>query len=199
MRVASEQFRRLDAVAHAILKDVPLRDVSVVDLPGGAAGLTLADVQAMTRRSERSAGNGMVRALFGLRRALGRLFGWDGDRHAHPEASYLERVPREIRARSVVPPGSADGAFRVLYMLERESLAEIRNATVHAFLVNVLTESSRGYRLYWAVYVAPVSWITPLYMALIEPFRRFIVYPGLLRGLRRAWEHGEAARRAASG
>jgi hypothetical protein len=27
----------------------------------------------------------------------------------------------------------------------------------------------------------------PIYMALIEPFRRFIVYPALLRRLRRAW------------
>jgi hypothetical protein len=41
--------------------------------------------------------------------------------------------------------------------------------------------------LYWAVYVKPVSWLTPVYMAVIEPFRRFVVYPAILRQIRRAW------------
>jgi hypothetical protein len=44
-----------------------------------------------------------------------------------------------------------------------------------------------GYRLYWAVYVKPASWLTPVYMALIEPFRRLIVYPAMLARVRRAW------------
>jgi hypothetical protein len=75
-----------------------------------------------------------------------------------------------------------------LYVLDRESLMEIRNATVHAFLSSVLVETPSGYRLYWAVYVKPVSRLTPLYMALIEPFRRFIVYPAIFRRIRRGWE-----------
>jgi hypothetical protein len=29
--------------------------------------------------------------------------------------------------------------------------------------------------------------LTPLYMALIDPFRRLIVYPSLLRSLRTTW------------
>jgi hypothetical protein len=37
------------------------------------------------------------------------------------------------------------------------------------------------------VYVLPLSWLTPFYMALIEPFRRYIVYPSLFRSLVRAW------------
>jgi len=65
--------------------------------------------------------------------------------------------------------------------------AEIRNATVHAFLCTALREGPSGYRLYWAVYVKPTSWLTPLYMMLIEPFRRFIVYPAMLGRVRSAW------------
>jgi hypothetical protein len=80
-----------------------------------------------------------------------------------------------------------EGGFRLLYLVEQESLAEIRNATVHAFLSTALVERPSGYRLYWAVYVKPSSWLTPLYMALIEPFRRFIVYPAMLGRVRRAW------------
>jgi Protein of unknown function (DUF2867) len=75
-----------------------------------------------------------------------------------------------------------------LYVLERESLAEVRNATVHAFLASVLTATPGGYRLYWAVSVHPVSRLTLLSMALIEPFHRCLVYPAIFRRIRRAWE-----------
>jgi hypothetical protein len=87
----------------------------------------------------------------------------------------------------VVQPGTIEGGFRLLYLVEQESLAEIRNATVHAFLCAALRARPGGYRLYWAVYVKPSSWLTPVYMALIEPFRRFIVYPAMLGRVRRAW------------
>jgi len=32
-----------------------------------------------------------------------------------------------------------------------------------------------------------VGWITRIYMALIDPFRRWIVYPQLLGGTRQDW------------
>jgi hypothetical protein len=44
-----------------------------------------------------------------------------------------------------------------------------------------------GYRLYWAIYVENVSAFTPLYMAVIEPFRRFVVYPAILASIRAGW------------
>jgi hypothetical protein len=201
MRVHREQFRRLDLEVHAILSDVPLHDVSVVDLPGGGAGRTISDVRSLMARANLRSANAVVRSLFAFRTLLGRLLGWDSDLHAGQGTSYIHRLNSDITDRSRVTPGSTDGPFRLLYVLERESLAEIRNATVHAFLSLVLTEVPVGYRLYWAVYVKPVSRLTPLYMALIEPFRRFIVYPAMLRRLRTAWEerypptlHPQAAR-----
>jgi hypothetical protein len=66
-------------------------------------------------------------------------------------------------------------------------LLEAVNATVHAFWVQALTRAFGGYRLYWAIYVKPVGWITKTYMALIDPFRRWIVYPQLLSQTRRDW------------
>jgi hypothetical protein len=36
------------------------------------------------------------------------------------------------------------------------------------------------------VYVIPVSWLTRPYLIAIEPFRR-ILYPAMLRRIRRAW------------
>jgi Protein of unknown function (DUF2867) len=106
---------------------------------------------------------------------------------AQPEHSYLNRVSDDLKARSHVVPGTSEGAFLLLYVLDNESLAEIRNATAHAFLSMALAPSRHGYRLYWVVYVKPISWLTPVYMAAIEPFRRWIVYPALLRRLRKAW------------
>lgn len=187
MRVPKEQFGALALEAHALLADVPLRDVTAIDLPGGGDGRTVSDVQALLRAAPRVATPAAVRALLAVRFAVGRLLGWDSAAHADPRSSFVPRVGAALRARSRVPPGTMQGPFTMLYVLEGESLAEARNATVHAFLCAALERTASGYRYYWGVYVAPVSWFTPVYMALIEPFRRLVVYPSLFRGIRRAW------------
>jgi hypothetical protein len=161
--------------------------VTAVDLPGGGPGRTLSDVRALISNGDLLSANPLARALFAFRLWLGRLLGWDRSLHDPPRTSYLSRVPPVLQTRSLVQPGTIESGFRLLYLVEQESLAEIRNATVHAFLCAVLRERPGGYRLYWAVYVKPSSWLTPVYMTLIEPFRRFIVYPALLGRVRRAW------------
>jgi hypothetical protein len=187
MRAPTEEFRRLDLAVHAILSDVPLRDVHAVELHGGGAGRTLADVQALASETKLMRANPAVRFLFAVRAAVGKIFGWDAPTHAHPEDSYIARVDDGIKRRSEIAPGTPQGPFRVLYLLPRESLSEIRNATVHAFLATALTDKGEGYRLYWAVYVKPVSGWTKLYMAAIEPFRRVIIYPSIMRRIGREW------------
>ena len=191
MRCDPAEFRALPLEVHALLHDVPLRDVTAIDLPGGGPGRTLADVRALLPQGASGAGNPVARALFGLRWALGRLFDWDRAPTPDERAqwSYEVRLLPALRARSQVAPGTRDGSFQTMYRLDQEMLVEIRNATVHAFLASVLLPNpgGSGYRLYWAVSVKKVSWLTPLYMAAIEPFRRFIVYPSLFRGIRRAW------------
>lgn len=187
VRSRTDELRRLPLQVHAFLHDVPLHDVSMIDLPGGGANRTIADVEALIPPEGLMSTNPAVRALFGIRRMLGRLFGWDEASPSARRESYVDRLPEEIRARSTVTPGTPHGLFTVVYRLEHEALAEIRNATAHAFLCSVLEARGDGYRLYWAVYVKPVSWLTPVYMGLIEPFRRFIVYPSVLGRIRSAW------------
>jgi hypothetical protein len=75
----------------------------------------------------------------------------------------------------------------VLYVFANEALSEIRNGTVHGFLALALTPRPEGYTLYLAIYVSPVSRLTRFYMALIDPFRRFIVYPALCHDAQRSW------------
>jgi hypothetical protein len=188
LRVPPSEFQALDVVANRFLAGVPLADVNVVDLPAGGPGRTIADVRALAPEGDATKANVVVRMLFGLRFWLGRVFGWDRGSAAIAPESYLHRMDSDLRARSLCAPGTPDGPFRVLYMLESESLSEIRNATVHAFLATALRPTPTGYRLYWAVYVLPVSRLTGLYMALIEPFRRLVVYPAILGRIRRAWQ-----------
>lgn len=181
-----EEYLALPLGAHALLADAPLHDVHALDLPGGGEGRTLADLRALLATSGITKANPAVAALFRLRWWLGGLFGWDDD--CTPGAwSYLHRLPTELRARSQVSPGSPDGPFTLLYLLDQESVSEVRNRTAHAFLVAALVPRPRGYRLFWAVYVRPTSRLTPIYMSAIDPFRRWIVYPGMLRALHRAW------------
>src|SRR5262249_4623509 len=130
--------------------------------------------------------NPLVAALFNFRFFLGRVFGWDNpDRYERD--SYIHRLSDEDRARSLITPGTPDGPFRLLNLLPTESVREVQNATVHAFLCEALRESDSRYRYYWGVYVKSVSRFTPLYMALIKPFRHWVVYPAILRRIRKAW------------
>lgn len=192
VRVPEAEFLALDLEVHRFLEGVPLHDVSAVDLPGGEPGLSVAEVRRRIGFGELPP-NLLVRGLFALRLVIGRVFGWDRERPSDRRSSWEDRLDPALRARSEVEPGTSDGLFRQLYLLPHEALGEIRNATVHAFSCMALTESEGGYRLYWAVYVKPVSRFTSWYMAAIDPFRRFIVYPTILRGMRERWRESVAA------
>ena len=84
-------------------------------------------------------------------------------------------------------PGTQDGLFRVVYRFENEQLLEVINRTAHAAALSALVETESAYRFYFGVYVRSVGRLTPLYMALIDPFRRLVVYPSLLRSVRVRW------------
>ena len=186
MRVKPADFQRLNLRCHALLSDVPLHDIWAIPLNGGGPGRSIQDARAVLFGDPR-AYNFAIRGLFALRWALGRAFGWDDERHDPPSGSYVNRLTEADRSRSQVAPGTREGPFRVLYVLGEEVLSEIRNATVHAFLALALTPSPGGYTLYLAIYVKPVSRLTPLYMALIDPFRRLVVYPALGRHAQQRW------------
>lgn len=72
--------------------------------------------------------------------------------------------------------------FRPVYVEPEEQVSRIENATVVAFLH--LSLADRHPRL--AVYVRPKGWFGAAYMKLIDPFRRWVVYPSLLDAGRRA-------------
>jgi hypothetical protein len=192
---AADDFRALDLRCHTLLHDVPLHDVWEIALAGGGAGRTMQDALRVAAPGQTRPRSLAVRALFTLRVALGRAFRWDVPRPDALAESYVHRLADEDRVRSLVTPGTARGPFRTVYLFEHEALLEARNATVHAFLAMALRPAIDGYTLYWAVYVKPVGRLTAIYMAVIDPFRRFIVYPRLIRERQAAWARAYGAAR----
>jgi hypothetical protein len=182
MRASPAEYLGLTLRAHELLQDVALYDVSIVRLPGGGCGRTLADIRALASALAPSL---IATAIYWLRHFLGRMFGWDR-RQIEPEESLLRRLSDADRRNSEVAPGTLEGEFLVLYRFPGEELREILNATVHGFVCTALVSTPTDYRLYWGVYVRRVSWLTQPYLLAIEPFR-WILYPALLRQIRRRW------------
>ncbi|MBV8056323.1 MAG: DUF2867 domain-containing protein [Deltaproteobacteria bacterium] len=185
-QIPSKEFKRLPLRVHAFLGDVPLHDVWAIDLPRGPGGITLAEFLRRTGDLFRRPPP-VVRALLSARFFVGGLFGWDRATLGSLSQSFAQRLTEEDRAQSLEPAGTADGLFRIVYRFENEQLDEIINRTVHAGVLSALAETSEGYRFYLAVYVREVSCFTLLYMAAINPFRKLIVYPLLLRSIADQW------------
>ncbi len=194
-QISPDEYYALPLRAHSLLAGVPLHDVWAVDLPTRRDGITLSDfLRRMSRRDSNAADSKinrlppMARALFRLRFFLGRIFRLETEPKDALAASFSSRLTAEDRARSSVVPGTPEGLFRVVYRFENEQLLEVHNRTVHAAALSALTEGAGSYRFYFAVYVQRRTWITPLYMGLIDPFRRWIIYPAMLRRVRGAWD-----------
>jgi len=129
----------------------------------------------------------VVRGLLNIRLFVGRLLGWDREPDATMMESFATRLTTADLSKSLAPAGTREGLFRIVYRFENEQLLEVINRTVHAAALSALVETANGYRLYFGVYVRSVGRLTPVYMALIDPFRKLIVYPSLLRSLRSTW------------
>lgn len=184
-------YHRLPLRAHSYLSDVPIYDVWQVELPGIERSCTMLDVRATIRAMATDFPPGFaVRSLFALRRLLGSLFRWDSPRERSFEWSWRRKLAADDIDASIVPTGTLDGPFSVLYVHTTEAVSEIRNRTVHGFLVLAIEPAPGGHTLYFAIHVLPVSAWTRPYLALIKPFRRWIVYPSLLRRLHEVWSRG---------
>ena len=189
MRVDPAAFRALDLRVHRFLEDVPLHDVWRVELRDIGEPADIQRVRDLLWRPGTIRVGGATKVLFAVREWLGRLFGWDREPIDTPQRSYLSRLTDTDRAQTLVPPGTAEGPFRVMYVFPSEAVSEVINRTVHAFSCFALVPGSgEGHLLYWAVYVRPVGVVTRAYMALIDPFRRWVVYPSILRRIQRGWE-----------
>jgi Protein of unknown function (DUF2867) len=185
-QISTQEFERLPLRVHDFLAGVPLHDVWAIDLPRTRPGITLAEF--LQRPSARlCTPSPVVRVLLNIRLFVGRLLGRDREPAATACETFAARLTTADRSKSLVPAGTRDGLFRVVYRFENEQLLELINRTAHAAVLNALVETADGYRFYFGVYVRSVGRFTPIYMALIDPFRKLVVYPSLLRTVRASW------------
>jgi uncharacterized protein DUF2867 len=194
-QISPTEFYAIPLLVHTFLADVPLHDVWAVDLPKHRDGVTLCEFLRRASQDGFDAADAEInrlppvaRALIGLRLFLGRIFRLDVEPNDALAASFGSRLTAEDRARSFVVSGTREGLFRAVYRFENEQLLEIQNRTVHAAALSALAERADSYRFYFAVYVRQNTWIMPFYMGLIDPFRKWIIYPALLKKIRAIWD-----------
>ena len=187
-QISSQEFERLPLRVHDFLAGVPLHDVWAIDLPRMRSGITLEEFLRATGARPFTL-SPIVRALLSIRFFIGRLFGWDREPNARVRETFAARLTAADLSRSLAPAGTREGHFRIVYRFENEQLLELSNRTAHAAALSALVERANDYRFYFGVYVRNVGRLTPLYMALIDPFRKLIVYPSLLRSVRTTWNH----------
>ena len=185
-----EEFKQISLRVHSFLDDVPLRTIERVELPGGREGMTIEEISCAVGfggQVEVEVGP-VTQALFRLRTLIGSILRWDDASELVESVSFISRLNEEDRARSTIPPGKPSGISRILYQFENEMLGEIINRTVHCFWLMATERTGNGYVLWFAVYVKKLNWFTPIYMALISPLLKWIIYPAMLNGVRRRWE-----------
>jgi len=185
-QISAQEFERLPLRVHAFLAGVPLHDVWAVDLPRIRPGITLNEfLRTGSARPYRL--SLAARTLLSIRLFIGRLLGWDREPTATAWETFAKRLTTVDHSKSLAVAGMQEGLFRVVYRFENEQLLEVINRTAHAAALSALVEMANTYRFYFGVYVCNVSRFTPIYMTLIDPFRKVIVYPSLLRSVRASW------------
>ncbi len=185
-QISTHEFQRLPLRVHEFLAGVPLHDVWAIDLPRPRSGITL-DAFLRAAGGPLLRPSPVVRTLLSIRFFVGRLLGWDREPDATVRETFATRLTAGDLSKSLARAGTREGLFRIVYRFENEQLLEVTNRTAHAAALSALVETEKAYRFYFGVYVRSVGRLTPVYMALIDPFRKLIVYPSLLRSIRTTW------------
>ena len=197
-KVSRSEFERLPLRVHRVLAGTPLHDVWAVDLLHWRPGISLCRFMEAAPLDSIPT-SPLARYLMRLRFSIGRVTGWDRavrqkslQRSSHSDEenqrTFVGRLSADDHMQSCVRPGTQATRMRIVYSFPNEHLLEVKNKTVHAALAVALEERPEAYRLYLGVFVHNVNRWTPYYMAAIAPFRRWIIYPSLLRGIRKKWD-----------
>jgi hypothetical protein len=184
-----------------IVPDFTLEDVWALPVHGGGGDFPalLALVASLDPAQSESRA---TRALWQLRDRLGAWFGLGrirasaGGGSGAPvgklpipgtsETSLAARLPDDLRNTDA---DFGPLPFSPLYRTDVEAAAELSNQTVHGVVHLAWVDRGEGrYQGQMAVYVKPRGRFGQGYMALIKPFRYWIVYPALMRQVERAWD-----------
>jgi hypothetical protein len=173
---------------HELTRDFRLEDVWALPTRGGPDDFPRL-VRVFISADPSQGPSRAARTLWAIRWKLGELFGWDD-----PDAGLGSRVPT---LRDRLPADLCDASsgpdfdvlpFTSLYLLNDEWAAEVANQTMHGVMhIGWVRHETGGYRGEMAVYVRPNGLFGTAYMAAIRPFRHLIVYPPMMRQIKRDW------------
>jgi hypothetical protein len=185
-----------------ITPDFTLEDVWALPVHGDVEDFQ-ALIQLLLSSDPTSVESLPTRVLWDLRDRLGRWFGLGaisdsvdgagGDAAGElpipggNESSLAGRLPDDLR-ETAAGLSFSSLPFVPLFRTDREFAAELSNRTVHGVLHLAWVDQGEGrYQGQMAVYVKPRGMFGKGYMALIKPFRYWIVYPALMRQTERVW------------
>ncbi|MEJ7785340.1 MAG: DUF2867 domain-containing protein [Solirubrobacteraceae bacterium] len=190
-----------------IASDFILEDVWALPVQGDAGDFP-ALLEQMAASDPAAADSLPTRILWRVRDILGKQFDLgrisvpsDSDRNAEgrlpipgtDETSLVGRLPDDLR-HTAEDMDLGALPFDPLYRTDNEFAAEISNQTVHGVMhLAWVDQGADRYEGQMAVYVKPRGILGKGYMALIKPFRYWIVYPALMRQIGRTWEARQSA------
>jgi hypothetical protein len=188
---------------RAIVPDFTLEDVwTLPAVNGGVEDFQIA-IEMAVSFDPANAESLPTRVLWSVRDRLGSWFGlgrisapidsgWDDAAGKLPipgknETSLTDRLPDDLR-NTAADLHFDSLPFAPLYRTDFEFAAELSNQTVHGVMHLSWVDQGEGrYQGQMAVYVKPRGPLGKGYMALIKPFRYWIVYPALMQQIERAW------------
>ncbi|MEU7134975.1 DUF2867 domain-containing protein [Streptomyces sp. NPDC046261] len=188
MKIAKATHTSRPWRVHELARDFRVEDVWALPTPGGPADLPLL-VEWFTEDDGPNPFSGAAGVLFSIRARLGRLLGWDG--HGTGVGSRVpslrSRLPEDLR-EGPRGPDLPSLPFTSVYLTDTEWAAESANSTVHTVLhVGWVPDGTGGHHGEMTVLVKPNGLLGRAYMTAIAPFRHLIVYPALMRMVRRDW------------
>jgi hypothetical protein len=192
-----------------IVPDFALEDVWALPAEGSAEDFQ-ALLELMASSDPAKGESRAARLLWRLRDRLGRWLdlgrisapaGSDADGAAGRlpipgtnETSLTDRLPDDLR-NTAAGLEFRSLPFVPLYRTDVEFAAEVSNKTVHGVMHLAWVDQGDGrYQGQMAVYVKPRGPLGKGYMALIKPFRHWVVYPALMRQSERTWNAHESSR-----
>jgi Protein of unknown function (DUF2867) len=202
MRLPNSEHESRPWRIREVVPDFTLEDVWALPVHGGAEDFQTL-LELMVSADPLTAESLPTRVLWGVRDRLGSWFGLgrisapvDGGRGyaggklripGKSETSLADRLPDDLRD-TAADLTFASLPFVPLYRTDVEFAAEISNQTVHGVMHLAWVDQGDGrHQGQMAVYVKPRGPFGKGYMALIKPFRYWVVYPALMRQTERMW------------
>ena len=202
MRLSNAAHESLRWRIREIVPDFTLEDVWALPVRGGADDFQ-ALLELMASSDPANVDFLPARVLWRVRDRLGKGFGLgriaapidsgsekDAGKLPIPgtnETSLIDRLPVDLR-NTATDLNFDSLPFAPLYRTDVEFAAEVSNRTVHGVMHLAWVDQGEGrYEGQMAVYVKPRGPFGKGYMAVIRPFRYWVVYPALMRQIERTW------------